>query len=115
MLLCDRCKKPIVGESKKLLDVCPDCYAQVMNYITLGSPSVGISQARIVERLGRKSSPKVFAFILILLSLLTISSYLAISTYAQYEAPFQNERQLANSKTISRLSKVQSRSQPRRS
>jgi hypothetical protein len=97
MLLCDRCKKPIVGESKKLLDVCPDCYAQVMNYITLGSPNVGISQARIVERLGRKSSPKVFAFILILLSLLTISSYLAISTYAQYEAPFQNERQLANS------------------
>lgn len=97
MLLCDRCKKPIVGESKKLLDVCPDCYAQVMNYISLGSSNIGISQARVIEKLGRKSSPKLFALILILISLLTVSSDVALSTYAQYEAPFQNEQQLANS------------------
>jgi len=97
MLLCDRCKKPIVGESKKLLDVCPDCYAQVMNYITLGSPNVGVTQARVIEKLGRRSSPKLFALMLILVSLITVSSYVAISTYAQYEAPFQNEQQLANS------------------
>jgi hypothetical protein len=97
MLLCDRCKKPIVGESKKLLDVCPDCYAQVMNYIALGSPNVGISQAKMIEKLGRRSSPGLFALILILVSLITVSSYVAISTYAQYEAPFQNETQLANS------------------
>ena len=95
MLLCDRCKKPIVGESKKLLDVCPDCYAQVMSYISYGSPNVGITQARVVGKFGRRASPKIFALFLVLLAMLTVSSYLAISTYAQYEAPFQNERQLA--------------------
>lgn len=97
MLLCDRCKKPIVGESKKLLDVCPDCYYQVMSYISSGGANVGITQARIIGRLGRRFSPKIFAVIVILITLVCVSSYFAVSTYAQYEAPFQSERQLASS------------------
>jgi hypothetical protein len=96
MLLCDRCKKPIVGESKKLLDVCPDCYDQVMSYISSGTTNVGITQARVIRKLRSRTSPKIFALFIVLIAMLTVSSYLAISTYAQYEAPFQNERQLAN-------------------
>jgi hypothetical protein len=95
MLLCDRCKKPIVGESMKLLDVCPDCYAQVMSYISSGGVNLGISQARVVGNLGRRFSTRVFAVILVLVVMLTVSSYFAVSTYSQYEAPLQNERQLA--------------------
>lgn len=97
MLLCDRCKKPIVGESKKLLDVCPECYYQVMSYISTGTPNVGISQALVIRRLKKKFSSKTFALIVILIALLVVSSYSALSTYAQYEAPFENERNLANS------------------
>jgi len=97
MLLCDRCKRPIVGESKKLLDVCPDCYNQVMSYISTGSPNVGIAQARIIGRLRKRFSSKTFALIVFLIALLLASSYFALSTYAQYEAPFVNERNLANS------------------
>ncbi len=96
MLLCDKCKKPIVGESKKLLDVCPDCYDQVMNYIAAGTPNYGITQARIISRIGRKFSSRVVATIVILLVLLSFSSYFAYYTYSQYEAPFQTERQLVN-------------------
>ena len=96
MLLCDRCKKPIVGESKKLLDVCPDCYYQVMTYISSGSPSLGITQARIVGRLTRRFSTRIVAVLLVMIVLLTVSSYFAVTTYSQYEAPFQSERQLAN-------------------
>jgi len=97
MLLCDRCKKPIVGESKKLLDVCPDCYYQVMSYISTGSPNVGISQARIIARLGKRFSPKVLAMVILTGALLIISSGLALSTYSTYGAPLANERLLANS------------------
>jgi len=96
MLLCDRCKKPIVGESKKLLDVCPDCYDQVMNYIVAGTPNYGISQARIISRIGKRFQSKVVATVVILLVLLTFTSYFAYYTYSQYEAPFQSEKQLAN-------------------
>lgn len=97
MLLCDRCKKPIVGESKKLLDVCPDCYYQVMSYISTGNPNVGIAQARIIGRIRKKFYSKSFALIIVLIALLIVSSYAALSTYAEYEAPFTNERNLANS------------------
>jgi len=97
MLLCDRCKKPIVGESKKLLDVCPECYYQVMSYISTGNANVGIAQARMIGRLGKRFSPKVFAIVLLLGALLIVSSGLALSTYSQYEAPLAAERQLANS------------------
>ncbi|HXQ93002.1 MAG TPA: hypothetical protein VN739_08350 [Nitrososphaerales archaeon] len=96
MLICDRCKRPIVGESKKLLDVCPDCYDQVMNYIVAGTPNYGISQARIVARIGKKFSSKVVAIIVILLVLLSFTSYFAYYTYSQYEAPLQTEKQLVN-------------------
>ncbi len=96
MLLCDRCKKPIVGESKKLLDVCPDCYYLVMTYISTGNTGLGISQARIIGRLGRRLPTRILAIFLLMIVLLTVSSYFALSTYAQYEAPFQNERGLAN-------------------
>jgi hypothetical protein len=95
MLLCDRCKKPIVGESKKLLDVCPDCYFQVMSYISTGNSNVGITQARVVGRLGKRFSSRVFAVILVLVVLLSVSSYFAVSTYDTYQAPLQNERHIA--------------------
>ncbi len=96
MLLCDRCKKPIVGESKKLLDVCPDCYFQVMSYISTGNANVGITQARVIGRLGRRFTSKLFLALVLLVILLTISSGVAISTYTQYQAPLQNEHQLVN-------------------
>ena len=96
MLLCDRCKKPIVGESKKLLDVCPDCYYQVMTYISSGGGNVGITRARLIGKIGRRVSPKIFATIVILVAMLAVSSYYAVSVYNQYEAPFVSERQLAN-------------------
>jgi hypothetical protein len=98
MLLCDRCKKPIVeGESKKLLDVCPDCYYQVMSYISTGNANVGITQARVIGRIGRRVASRTYALVLLLIILLAVSSYFAISTYSQYEAPMQSERELANS------------------
>jgi hypothetical protein len=97
MLLCDRCKKPIVGESKKLLDVCPDCYYQVMSYISTGSTNVGITKARLIGSLTRRVSPKVLSIVLVLIVLIAVSSGVAISTYSQYQAPFQAERQLVNS------------------
>jgi len=98
MLLCDRCKKPIAeGESKKLLDVCPDCYYQVMSYISTGNPNVGITQARVIGRIGRRFASKTLALVILLIVLLSVSSYFAVSTYTQYEAPLQSERQLANS------------------
>jgi hypothetical protein len=94
MLLCDRCKKPIVGESKKLLDVCPECYAQVMSYISTGNPSVGVARARMIGRLATRFTTRAVAAVLILLVLLSVSSYFAISTYSQYEAPLVSERGL---------------------
>lgn len=98
MLLCDRCKKPIVGESKKLLDVCPDCYDQVMSYISTGSVNTGLSRAKVIASWwGKKFSPRVFLLVTLLVALLLISSGFAISTYSQYEAPFTVEHQLANS------------------
>jgi hypothetical protein len=96
MLLCDRCKKPIVGESKKLLDVCPACYDQVMNYIVAGNANVGASQARIITGIDKRFSSKAIAIIVILLILLSFTSTVAFSTFIQYEAPFQNEKSLAN-------------------
>lgn len=98
MLLCDRCKKPIVGESKKLLDVCPDCYNQVMSYISTGNPNVGVKRARLVRRLGGGFSPaRVLAVVVVLIVLLSLSTYYAYSTYNQYEAPLIGERALVSS------------------
>jgi hypothetical protein len=60
-----------------------------MNYIVARTPNYGISQARIISRIGKRFQSKVVANIVILLVLLTFTSYFATTRIPSMKPHFK--------------------------